>query len=379
MKRYIDRSLLTVALINLIGTSPSAQALPTNTHLSERPQYLTLLPVYSPGRLATVQKPSGDFTQTGPVGQWPGLYGEVRFRGTFLPPFKLPDGRVRYKIYIDDQLMGTLNGGADYTAPPLTEGAHLLRIEKISETQSEAHSFGINIGLPLGKVEQTKARPRQIEFIGDSYTVGYGNTSPKRECTQDEVWATTDTSQAFGPLTAKHYEADYQVNAFSGRGIVRNYNGFIGDPLPRLYPYSLFDGKTAYDATGWQPQIIVIGLGTNDFSTALNPGEKWTTREALQADYRDTYVAFVKSLRAKNPQAQFLLMASDGANGEIRAQVSQVAKTLKDGGETRLDTLFFDGLDFGGCHYHPSLADDRKIAGLIQDWIDAHPGVWQGK
>jgi hypothetical protein len=37
--------------------------------------------------------------------------------------------------------------------------------------------------------------------------------------------ATTDNSQAFGPKVAKHYAADYQVNAISGRGIVRNFNG----------------------------------------------------------------------------------------------------------------------------------------------------------
>lgn len=312
--------------------------------------------------------------------QWPGVYFETRVNSDKIH-LNFEDSYNIYKLYIDDEFYTTIvrPGNKLFSVEGLTKEPHHIRLEKITESQSHPAFFkgflipSANPYLPM------KSRARQIEFIGDSYTVGYGNTSPKRECTQDEVWATTDTSQAFGPLTAKHYEADYQINAFSGRGIVRNYNGFIADPLPKVYPYTLFDGKTAYDATGWKPQIIVIGLGTNDFSTALNPGEKWTTREALQADYRDTYVAFVKSLRAKNPQAHFLLMASDGAKGEIRDQVSQVAKTLKDGGETRLDTLFFDGLAFDGCHAHPSVADDRKIAGLIQGWIDAHPGVWQGK
>lgn len=312
--------------------------------------------------------------------QWPGIYIEATFEGTDLI-VRLNDSVNILRLYIDDQPPVTLTkpGQIEYEVNGLKPGSHKIRLEKITESQSDTAKFEGFYIVGQGRELQTPTRARQIEFIGDSYTVGYGNTSPKRECTQDEVWATTDTSQAFGPLTAKHYEADYQINAFSGRGIVRNYNGFIADPLPKVYPYALFDGKTAYDATGWKPQIIVIGLGTNDFSTALNPGEKWTTREALQTDYRDTYVAFVKSLRAKNPQAHFLLMASDGAKGEIRAQVAQVAKTLKDSGETRLDTLFFDGLAFDGCHAHPSVADDRKIAGLIQGWIDAHPGVWQGK
>ncbi|ADU14160.1 SGNH/GDSL hydrolase family protein [Asticcacaulis excentricus] len=310
--------------------------------------------------------------------QWPGAYFETATASKSVT-LSFDDSTNIYKLSLNGEVVKVIEKPGQTTVrfdSKSTKAVDVYRLEKITESQGQTGRF---LGFSADKPAALTARARQIEFIGDSYTVGYGNTSPKRDCTNDEVWATTDTSQAFGPLTAKHYEADYQVNAFSGRGIVRNYNGFIGDPLPKLYPYSLFDGKTAYDATGWQPQIIVIGLGTNDFSTALNPGEKWTTREALQGDYRDTYVAFVRALRAKNPQAQFILMASDGASGEIRAQVAQVAKTLKDTGETRVDTLFFDGLDFGGCHYHPSLADDRKIAGLIQAWIDSHPGVWQGK
>lgn len=27
----------------------------------------------------------------------------------------------------------------------------------------------------------------------------------------------------------------------------------------------------------WRPQVVVVNLGTNDFSTAINPGEPWTS------------------------------------------------------------------------------------------------------
>lgn len=307
--------------------------------------------------------------------QWPGIYADATFSGDILT--LKGDGVNRYKVYVDGQEKPIL-GKADtaVTLSNLGKGAHRLRLEKISESQDKAAVFAT---AEAANLQPAPPRPRQIEFIGDSYTVGYGNTSTKRECTTEDVWATTDTSQAFGPLTAKLYDADYQINAFSGRGIVRNYNGFQGDTLPALYAHTLFDGKSPYDGNGWKPRIIVIGLGTNDFSTALNPGETWKSRDALQADYRNTYVAFVKQLRAKNSQAHFILMASDQAGGEIRNQVAQVTKTLKDGGETRLDAIYFDGLDFGGCHFHPSLADDRKLSGLLKDWIDAHPKVWQGQ
>ena len=38
--------------------------------------------------------------------------------------------------------------------------------------------------------------------------------------------------------------------------------------------------------------------GTNDFSTPLNPGERWKTREALHPDCETTCVRFLHALHA---------------------------------------------------------------------------------
>ena len=150
------------------------------------------------------------------------------------------------------------------------------------------------------------------------------------------MWATTDNTQAFGPLTANHYQADYRVNAISGRGVVRNYNGSAGDTLPVAYPYLLFDKKQQDTESNWKPQVIVIALGTNDFSTPLNPGEKWKTKDELHADYEATYLRFLKDLRAKNPDAYIILWATEMANGEIESEVKKVADQAKAQGETKL-------------------------------------------
>ncbi|ESQ77930.1 SGNH/GDSL hydrolase family protein [Asticcacaulis sp. YBE204] len=323
------------------------------------------------GRVETVPN------QIGHKHQWPGVYFEGAFKG---PEISLEtDGSgVQYKVLIDGKLYMRLadQGHEVIRIGKLGDGTHTIRIEKISETQTYSGAFN-QILVAKGRALPLPPRIRQIEFIGDSFTVGYGNTSTKRECTKDDVWATTDTSQAFGPITAKAYDADYQINAFSGRGMVRNYNGLRADTLPLLYKYVLFDGKTEYSDPNWQPELIVIGLGTNDFSTALTAGEKWTTRAALRADYRTTYVDFVTRLRADHPKAQFLLMASDQMDGEIRDQVIAVTQTLKGEGETRVDAVIFSGLDYAGCHGHPSLADHQKLSAVVKGWIDAHPDVWR--
>src|SRR5687768_16028610 len=46
-------------------------------------------------------------------------------------------------------------------------------------------------------------------------------------------------------------------------------------------------------------QVVVIGLGINDFSTALNAGERWATVDALAAEYRTAYLAFIDKLRTR--------------------------------------------------------------------------------
>src|SRR5207302_9696193 len=144
---------------------------------------------------------------------------------------------------------------------------------------------------------------------GDSHTVGCGDLSTSRSCTNDEVWAKTDNTSAFGPALAHEFEAEYQVIALSGRGVVRNYNGFTGFTLPQIYPYVLFDQQEKYNNAKWKPGVIVVALGTNDFSTPLRAGERWNTPEELSLDYESSYGEFLREIRVKNPDALVIVWA----------------------------------------------------------------------
>ena len=246
-----------------------------------------------------------------------------------------------------------------------------------TESQAGPNRFDGFFLPPGSRALPAPSRARRIEFIGDSHTVGYGNLSTQRECSEAQVWASTDNTRAFGPRVARHYDADYRVNAISGRGVVRNYGGGPGDTLPQAWPWRLFDHGTAdTGGDGWQPQVVVIALGTNDFSTPLRPGERWPDRPALHADYQRSYVAFVRSLRSRYPGAHFVLWATDRAEGEIREQVERVVARLHEGGERAVSFLPVAGLDMGGCHWHPSLADHARIADALVRHLDALAVGW---
>lgn len=332
------------------------------------------LPVHVAGRV--VQETIGE-NQTQYTYSWPGIYFEAEFKGTAVN-VKLNDDQNILNIIVDDQAPIVLNkpGKITHSITKLANKKHRIRLEKLTETQWSKGTFEGFFVPSSAKVGTVEDRKHQIEFIGDSFTVGYGNISASRDCTTAQVYETTNSQLGFGPRVAKHFDADFQINASSGFGVVRNYNGTSPDKsLLKLYPYTLNDNSVLYNGK-WSPQIIAIGLGTNDFSTQLNPGEKWATREALQKDYVENYKNFIKSLRAKNPNAYFILNASKDYNGEIQNQVEKIVADLKASGETKIDSIFFSGLEYGGCHWHPSVKDDETIAKLFIDKISANPGWW---
>lgn len=93
--------------------------------------------------------------------------------------------------------------------------------------------------------------------------------------------------------------ADYQVVAWSGKGVVRNF----GDPnttsscpencpMPAFFNRTLaWDSKLIYDFSLFVPSAIVTNLGTNDFSTTPNPSNAEFVSGYLQLidQYRAAY------------------------------------------------------------------------------------------
>ena len=326
----------------------------------------TALPLNVGGR--TIREPGGALRFG-----WPGVYFEGRFHGTGVRVrFEAPAEHMRLLIDGEERTVFERAGEVDLTFGGLAAGEHIVRLEKMTESQSGGGRFHGFYPVSGARALPAPRRARQIEFIGDSFTVGYGNTSLRRECSAREVHDTTDTQQGFGPLVARRFDADYRINAFSGFGIVRNYAGRErGVSLPAIYPRLKPDEPAGLEAgdPGWRPQIIVINLGTNDFSTPLQPGEPWADQAALRSAYRSAYAGFLRRLAARQPQARFVLMATE----PFLAEVEQVASTLAE----RTTVLRFGQLERSGCDWHPSLADHRRFAAQLEALIRSRPDYWE--
>lgn len=165
--------------------------------------------------------------------------------------------------------------------------------------------------------------------------------------------------------------------------MVRNYNGAqAGINLTTLYPYTLVNDQDIYKSD-WSPQIIVIGLGGNDFSTPLNPNEKWKTREELQNDYVSTYEKFIEHLHKQHPNAHFLVFSSGDPASEMTSQLSRVVANIKakekskDKSMITFPTPPAMSLGITGCQWHASAKDHKVAADIMIDYLEAHPELWE--
>ena len=316
--------------------------------------------------------------------QWPGTYFEARFGGDAVF-VDLGPGEKHVRVSIDGREVADLlrPGHRQWRIGGLAPGEHAVRADIVSESRDGVQAFG-GFAVPARALARTPppARTRAIEFIGDSYTVGYGAASAGRTCSDDEVWRTTDNALAFAPQVARRFEADYRIVAISGRGMVRNFANGPGDALPTAWKRWLpADARppVATDDAAWSPQLIVIGLGTNDFSTPVGPGEPWRDAAALAADFESRYVDFARELHRRHPAARLLLLATDAGGGAAERAIGRVRARLAREGLPVGDVLALGPLSLDACNWHPSRADHEAIARRLGAAVSALNPEWRAE
>lgn len=305
---------------------------------------------------------------------WPGVYWITRFEGRSIG-ITIDDARSGYTAEVDGKTVKYIEafkGEHTIWLNTLREGKHQLRLIRRNESPELAgtvKAFLLDGGhwLPL-----TARKERQIEFIGDSFTAGLANLSTKRSCSGATVQATTDAGEAFGVLVARHYGADWELNAMSGMGMNRNWNGNrptvnFRDFYPRLLQT---DDIIPADDAEWKPQLFVIGLGINDFSTPVHDGEKWT-KETLAEQFKAAYIASITDLRTHYGLIPIIATAVRiHADDQQPLLVKQVVEAEQMNGDQNVYYVEYSQLQLDSCQWHPSLDDHRRMARTLIEAID---------
>src|SRR5580698_11402503 len=108
----------------------------------------------------------------------------------------------------------------------LTAGNHIIEVIRMRATpRAPGLFFGFSKGIDGTWLALPPKAERQIEFIADSSTTGYGDLSATVDCTDDELAVRSDASQSYAIVAAHQLHADWQLNAMDGIGVVRNWQG----------------------------------------------------------------------------------------------------------------------------------------------------------
>ncbi|MCE2572861.1 SGNH/GDSL hydrolase family protein [Motilimonas eburnea] len=305
---------------------------------------------------------------------WPGVSLTSRFSGSKVGVV-LDDSVNYYQVIIDGERQKPIQPalGKRTIWFELTAGEHSITLVKRSESPDYAgrlYGFMVEQSLP------TTPATKMIEFIGDSWSAALANESTQRECSPEQIRATSDASRSFAALVASHYQAAWQLNAMSGMGMVRNWGGNLPHTdfrqyYPRLLQTQAKANAGAEQSTNpWQPQVIVIALGTNDFSQPVAQGEKWT-QEQLAEHYRQAYLEFITQQQAKYSDAHIIIAANYlWPDDRFRPLAQALVTQLQQQGNKRIHYLDWGELGLNGCQWHPDLNDHQKMANRVIALVD---------
>ena len=261
--------------------------------------------------------------------------------------------------------------------------SHKYRLIKISESNpGGAILHRISLDAKGSFQEPPKFANRRIEFIGDSFTVGYGVEGDVND-QEDHVFETTNASKSYAFLLADGYKADFQVNAFSGRGLVRNYDNIVPEwKIPRLYKFTVPGfapedvTKTAenpsmyWDFEQFHPQVIVVFVGINDFQGNPPYGDK--------DDFKKVYREMLNDLRSKHPGVKFLLVSTRiWPNDDLTPVVKSVFEDEKAAGNADLEFVEVH-TENKGLHGHPTERSQSDLAGTLRPII-GRLGKWMSR
>jgi lysophospholipase L1-like esterase len=293
---------------------------------------------------------------------WPGVSITAAFHGTSIG-FLLEDAGNNYDVILDGKPVTVWVTSANtplYSLDNLTSGDHLVKVVKRTESL-----FGLAVfkGLVLstgGSLSKAPDLPnRRVEMIGDSYLCGYGVESSDVHC--DSLRPYENANKAFGALIAKDLQAEYHIEAFSGKGIVRNWGDKQPssiDPYPPLFDRTICrDEKSVWDFNQWIPNAVILHLGLNDFSS--NP-------QADPKEFTHAYIAFLKHVREKYPKAFIFCVAPLGWPS-VSPILDKIVEKRNSAGDKNIQLLTYPPItpDEFGCDGHPNAAAQRKIADAI--------------
>lgn len=225
--------------------------------------------------------------------------------------------------------------------------------------------------------------PLKLEFIGDSITCGYGIEGVWEKDTFTTQQERPDKAYAF--LTAKALGAQVQLCSWSGIGLISNYVDPATVNLPDTHwlmqanwPYtdkwlSLRLGlePEVWDSSRYEPDIVVINLGTNDISWVRGMEER-------RLEYTAQLRQLIEAVHRRSPKAKIVCclgIMGEALNDSVKEAVELFKKDFP---KTCAEFLpFTQQLESDGiaADWHPSAVTHKKAAEKLTNYLVSLSGL----
>jgi Lysophospholipase L1 and related esterases len=311
----------------------------------------------------------------GPKFAWSTSTIKANFQGTGISATLKSTGDNWFNVIIDGVVKTPVNVPAGSSSPVtlatgLTDGKHSIELVRRTEASiGETQFLGFNVtgGSLLAPPAPSS---RRIEFIGDSITCGYGDEGTSQY--QSFTNKNENAYLAYGAVTARLLNADPITVCWSGKGVVRNYGGQSGELMPELYSRILpYTSTPVWDSSKWVPQVVVINLGTNDFSTGSVDKTAFTTGYSnlvtkVRSQYPDAYIYC-----AVGPMLTWDQLAN------CKGCITNVVNQKNTSGDSKVHFIEFpaqDGTNGYGEDWHPTVKTHELMANQLAAQIKTDLG-----
>ncbi len=306
---------------------------------------------------------------------WVGTYVETDFTGGWIAIEASEAGTSYHNVFIDGQLKEKIciTGTTPQRiilAQNLGKGTHRLRLQKCTEGENGCTTLHAFVVKPTATLSAVARKERMIEVYGDSYTCGYGTESEK--ASDPFRLETENCDKAYGCIIARYFDADYALVAHSGQGMVRDYGDKeqISKVNMSTRYTQVFDahGTQPYSFKDYTPQLVIINLGTNDFSPTAIPTDE---------QYVGAYQRMIQYIKEMYKGVKILCITPHSANRYLSACIELLAKRVYGTPDVFMANPLTDIVTVErdmGADWHPNYQGQKKIAMCLIPQISAIMG-----
>lgn len=245
-----------------------------------------------------------------------------------------------------------------------------------------------------GEFVPVEAKPYKVEFIGDSITSGEGTIGGKAEEDWIPMWFSAIHNYTY--MTAEALNAEYRVVSQSGWGVLTSWDNNPNGNIPDRYEQvcGLLTGEKSKalgasepnDFASWQPDVVVVNLGTNDDGAFHSPAWKDPATGALHKQrlnedgtyneedlkrFEEAAAGFLAKLRKYNKHAHIVWAYGMLGIPMMPAIYRAVDSYRKQTGDTNVSVFQLPNMtdETVGARTHPGATAHEKAAEELAGYI----------